>query len=163
MNLGESVLFSLQALRANKVRSFLTGLGMVIGTASVILVVTIAQTSQNYILEQIEGVGSNMVFAQYEIGSQQTAAQVDADFIKLGDVQARVEEQCGPLVEYASVDSQLDQAGSHDAEQRACSEAAQQNERIFPKRGRCVFIPYRRHEPIVRPRLHRHSSFRTTG
>lgn len=88
MNLGESVLFSLQALRANKVRSFLTGLGMVIGTASVILVVTIAQTSQNYILEQIEGVGSNMVFAQYEIGSQQTAAQVDADFIKLGDVQA---------------------------------------------------------------------------
>jgi putative ABC transport system permease protein len=88
MNLGESVRLSVQALRANKVRSFLTGLGMVIGTASVILVVTIAQTSQNYILEQIEGVGSNMVFAQYEIGSQQTAAQVDADFIKLGDVQA---------------------------------------------------------------------------
>ena len=92
MNLGESVHFSIQALRANPVRSFLTGLGMVIGTASVILVVTIALTSQNYILEQIEGVGSNMVFAQYEIGSQQTATQVDADFIKLGDVEA-VREQ----------------------------------------------------------------------
>jgi len=88
MKLGESFLFSIQALRANPVRSLLTGLGMVIGTASVILVVTIALTSQNYILEQIEGVGSNMVFAQYEIGSQQTAAQVDADFIKLGDVEA---------------------------------------------------------------------------
>ncbi len=88
MKLGESFQFSLQALRANPVRSLLTGLGMVIGTASVILVVTIANTSQNYILEQIEGVGSNMVFAQYEIGSQQTAAQVDADFIKLADVDA---------------------------------------------------------------------------
>jgi len=88
MKLGESFHFSVQALRANPVRSLLTGLGMVIGTASVILVVTIALTSQNYILEQIEGVGSNMVFAQYEIGSQQTAAQVDADFIKLGDVEA---------------------------------------------------------------------------
>ncbi len=88
MKLGESFHFSIQALRANPVRSLLTGLGMVIGTASVILVVTIALTSQNYILEQIEGVGSNMVFAQYEIGSQQTAAQVDADFIKLGDVDA---------------------------------------------------------------------------
>lgn len=88
MKLGESFQFSVQALRANPVRSLLTGLGMVIGTASVILVVTIALTSQNYILEQIEGVGSNMVFAQYEIGSQQTAAQVDADFIKLGDVEA---------------------------------------------------------------------------
>ena len=88
MNLGESFQFSIQALRANPIRSVLTGLGMVIGTASVILVVTIALTSQNYILEQIEGVGSNMVFAQYEIGSQQTAAQVDADFIKLGDVEA---------------------------------------------------------------------------
>ena len=60
---------------------------MVIGTASVILVVTISLTSQSYILQQIEGVGSNMVFAQYEVGSQQTAALVDADFIKMTDVQ----------------------------------------------------------------------------
>ena len=88
MQIGEAFQFSIQALRSNPIRSFLTGLGMVIGTASVILVVTISLTSQNYILEQIEGVGSNMVFAQYEIGSQQTNALVDADFIKMGDVEA---------------------------------------------------------------------------
>jgi len=88
MHLGESLSFSIQALKSNPVRSLLTGLGMVIGTASVILVVTISLTSRDYILEQIEGVGSNMVFAQYEIGSQQTNAQVDADFIKLSDVEA---------------------------------------------------------------------------
>jgi putative ABC transport system permease protein len=88
MQIGEAFQFSIQALRSNPIRSFLTGLGMVIGTASVILVVTISLTSQNYILEQIEGVGSNMVFAQYEVGSQQTSALVDADFIKTGDVEA---------------------------------------------------------------------------
>jgi putative ABC transport system permease protein len=61
---------------------------MVIGTASVILVVTISLTSQNYILEQIEGVGSNMIFASYEVGTQQSNAEITADFIKSSDVQA---------------------------------------------------------------------------
>jgi putative ABC transport system permease protein len=87
MQFGESFRFSIQSLKSNPVRSFLTGLGMVIGTASVILVVTISLTSESYILEQIEGVGSNMIFAEYEIGSQQTTALVDADFIKLSDVE----------------------------------------------------------------------------
>src|ERR1700750_2733291 len=86
MHIREGMSFSLQSLRQNPVRSFLTGLGMVIGTASVILVVTISLTSQTYILQQIEGVGSNMIFAQYEVGSQQTAAAVHADCIKLSDV-----------------------------------------------------------------------------
>ena len=72
MQIGEAFSFSFQALRQNPVRSFLTGLGMVIGTASVILVVTISLTSQNYILEQIEGVGSNMIFASYEVGTQES-------------------------------------------------------------------------------------------
>ena len=47
MFLGESLRFSAQALHANPVRSLLTGLGMVIGTASVILVVTISLTSRD--------------------------------------------------------------------------------------------------------------------
>ena len=55
MFLGEAVRFSAQALRANPIRSLLTGLGMVIGTASVILVVTISLTSRDYILEQVQG------------------------------------------------------------------------------------------------------------
>jgi putative ABC transport system permease protein len=70
---------------------------MVIGTASVILVVTISLTSQEYILDQIEGVGSNMVFASYEIGTQSSSAEVSADFIKSGDVQA-IREQLAPRI-----------------------------------------------------------------
>jgi len=101
MNLGEALRFSVQALEANPIRSILTGLGMVMGTASVILVVTISLTSRDYILEQIEGIGSNLVYAQAEIGTQQTNAQVDADFVKLADVEA-VREQLGGRITAAS-------------------------------------------------------------
>ena len=79
---AEALRFSLQALRANKVRTFLTALGLVIGNASVILVVTISITSRDYILDQIRGIGSNMIYAQYEAGNN-TTAQVEADYVKL--------------------------------------------------------------------------------
>ena len=87
MQLGESLRFSLHALRANKVRSFLTALGMVIGNASVILVVTISLTSRDYILEQIRGIGSNIIWAYYETAGEATP-QVEADYVKMADVEA---------------------------------------------------------------------------
>ncbi|HTW24808.1 MAG TPA: ABC transporter permease [Candidatus Baltobacteraceae bacterium] len=61
---GEIFQLALQALRANKMRSTLTMLGVVIGTASVVFVVTIALTGQRYILAQIENVGANLVYAR---------------------------------------------------------------------------------------------------
>ena len=85
MRFGEALRFSSQSLRANPVRSFLTCLGMMIGNASVILVVTISQTSQDYILEQIRGLGSNMIYAFYETGSHAETKSA-ADFIKQADV-----------------------------------------------------------------------------
>ena len=96
MFLGEALRFSFQALRANRVRTALTGLGLVIGNASVILVVTISLTSRDYILEQIQGVGSNMINAYYEAGSQ-TATEVDADFLKWADVET-VRQQLGDRI-----------------------------------------------------------------
>ncbi len=87
MHLTEAVNFSLQALRANRLRTFLTALGLIIGNASVILVVTISLASKNMILDVIRGVGSNLMWADYEaIG--QNVAQFQSDFIKLADVQA---------------------------------------------------------------------------
>ena len=87
MYFGESLSFSLQALRANRFRSFLTALGLVIGNASVILVVTISITSRDYILDQIRGIGSNLIYAEYSAGTN-SATNVDADFIKMADVDA---------------------------------------------------------------------------
>ncbi len=108
MRFGEALSFSLQALRQNPVRSLLTGLGMVIGTASVILVVTISLTSQTYILEQIEGVGSNMIFASYEIGTQQSSAEVHADFIKTSDVLAIREQLSERIIAATGIESTYD-------------------------------------------------------
>jgi putative ABC transport system permease protein len=96
LQLGEALRFSYQALTANKVRTLLTALGLVIGNASVILVVTISLTSRDYILEQIRGIGSNMVWAYYQ--AAQTTANVDADFIKIADVEAVREQVADRIV-----------------------------------------------------------------
>jgi putative ABC transport system permease protein len=107
MFLGEALAFSIKALKANPVRSLLTGLGMVIGTASVILVVTISLTSRDYILEQIEGVGSNMIFAYYEAGNQ-SATQADADYVKMADVDAVRERLAGRIVAATGIANSFD-------------------------------------------------------
>ncbi|HMF75956.1 MAG TPA: ABC transporter permease [Bryobacteraceae bacterium] len=87
MNLREAISFSFQALSANRLRTFLTALGPTIGNASVILVVTISLASKDLILDQIRGIGSNLVYANYEPGGS-NVAKVQADFVKLADVQA---------------------------------------------------------------------------
>ena len=97
MFLGEALRFSTQALRANPIRSLLTALGMVIGTASVILVVTISLTSRDYILEQIEGIGSNIIFA-YFVTAGETSVAADADYIKMADVEAMRQELRSDIV-----------------------------------------------------------------
>ncbi len=106
MFLGEAVRFSAQALRASPVRSLLTGLGMAIGTASVILVVTISLTSRDYILEQVQGIGSNIIFAYYANAGGSTVA--DADYIKMTDVQALRQELTGDIVAATGVMSNFD-------------------------------------------------------
>jgi len=88
MFLTEALSFSLNALRANRFRTFLTALGLVIGNASVIWVVTISLTSRDYVLEQIQGVGSNMIWAYLEVGNQEATPQVAADYLKIADIEA---------------------------------------------------------------------------
>ena len=87
MNFSEAIAFSFQALNANKLRTFLTALGIIIGNASVILVVTISLASTKLILNLIEGVGSNLVYASAEVTGQ-NVAKVQGDYVKLSDVQA---------------------------------------------------------------------------
>src|SRR6202167_5181590 len=92
----EALRASFEALRANKFRAFLTALGLVIGNASVILVVTISITSRDYILDLIRGVGSNLIYAQYSAGTN-SSTKVDADFIKAADV-VGVRQQFGSRI-----------------------------------------------------------------
>src|SRR6202021_3717032 len=66
--LGEIFSFAYDTFCSNKVRFALTALGMVIGTASLILVVTIGMTGKQYVLNQIQSIGANMVYAEYQGG-----------------------------------------------------------------------------------------------
>ena len=63
---NETWMVALDALWANKVRAFLTTLGVVIGSACIVLVVTVALSGRRYVIQQIEGVGSNLVYARLE-------------------------------------------------------------------------------------------------
>src|ERR1700759_1655541 len=64
MDLRETMVVAFDALRANKLRTALTSLGVIIGSASIVLVVTVALTSKKFVISQIEGVGSNLVWAE---------------------------------------------------------------------------------------------------
>src|SRR3974390_3590795 len=73
--LGETVNVAIETFRSNKVRFALTALGMVIGTASLILVVTIALTGKAYLLKQIQKIGSNIIYVEYSGGGQRITAR----------------------------------------------------------------------------------------
>jgi len=62
MEKSEALNTALQALQANKVRSSLTMLGIIIGVASVILLVSIGTGIKNYVTGQLEDIGANAVF-----------------------------------------------------------------------------------------------------
>jgi len=63
MQFREVLTVAIDALRANKLRAVLTSIGVIIGSASIVLVVTIALTSRKYVISQIEAVGSNLIWA----------------------------------------------------------------------------------------------------
>ena len=68
-----------------------------IGNASVILVVTISLTSRDYILDQIQRIGSNLIYAQFESGNNLAGSASAADYVKIADVEA-VRQQLGSRI-----------------------------------------------------------------
>ena len=76
MLLSEILKLAVDNFRLSKMRFALTALGMVIGTASVILVVTIGLTGKKYIIEQIQKVETNSVELEYAGGGATNAERV---------------------------------------------------------------------------------------
>jgi putative ABC transport system permease protein len=89
--LSEIVSFAFDTFCSNKVRFALTALGMVIGTASLILVVTIGMTGKQYVLNQIQAIGANMVYAEYQGG----AGNVNPDLLTIDDMRAVLQQVPG--------------------------------------------------------------------
>ncbi len=80
------------ALSANKVRSFLTVLGIVIGISSVIAMVSIGQGAQGSIESSIESIGSNLLVVmpgvQKGVGMQVSSGRGSATTLTLDDAEA---------------------------------------------------------------------------
>jgi putative ABC transport system permease protein len=66
MDIRETLSVAIDALRSNKLRAMLTSLGVIIGSASIVLVVTVALTSKKFVISQIESIGSNLVWVEME-------------------------------------------------------------------------------------------------
>ncbi len=97
--LGEIFSFAYDTFLSNKVRFALTALGMVIGTASLILVTTIGLTGKQYLLNQIQAIGSNWVYAEYESGGERIT-NTGNDALTIGDMEAVQHQVSG--IAYAS-------------------------------------------------------------
>jgi putative ABC transport system permease protein len=101
MMLSEIVKLAVDSFRASKLRFALTALGMVIGTASVILVVTIGLTGKRFILDEIQKIGTNMVEVEYSGGGATGAENVlYNDYLTREDESAVVNQV--PSVLYSS-------------------------------------------------------------
>ena len=66
---SETLTLAIDTFKASKVRFLLTMLGMVIGSASIILVVTLGLTGKQFALDTISSIGPNMIEMQYNGGS----------------------------------------------------------------------------------------------
>lgn len=98
---SEILMLALDSFRASKTRFMLTALGMVIGTASVILVVTIGMTGREYILGLLEKIGTNSVELEYSGGGATPAERARyTDYLTREDERA-VDQQV-PGVMYSS-------------------------------------------------------------
>ncbi|PWK15845.1 ABC transporter permease [Tumebacillus permanentifrigoris] len=70
MNFMESIRVSIRSVLANKMRSFLTMLGIIIGVSAVIAMVSIGQGASSSVTSQIQGLGSNLLIVSPGQASQ---------------------------------------------------------------------------------------------
>ena len=97
MNITEAIDISLGSIRAHKLRSFLTLLGLIIGVTTLIVVMTIVQGANAYVEEKVANLGTNV----FQVSRTPLAVTDFQEFIRaqrnklleMGDVEA-VRELC---------------------------------------------------------------------
>jgi putative ABC transport system permease protein len=81
---------ALHRFRTHPLQIWLTLIGLIVGTAAIILVVTLGLTGRGYVLEQIEGVGSHLIWANYR-GTVSQGVERRDDQIRDSDARAVAE------------------------------------------------------------------------
>src|SRR5262245_4167417 len=98
---GQTWKTAVDALVTNKVRALLSTIGVAIGSGSIVLVVTAGLAGGRYVIAQIEGVGTNITYAE-GVGRHPTGSV--GDEMTMADLEAV----------RTDVPSVIDVAGSHD-------------------------------------------------
>ncbi len=113
MKPSEALRIAWEAILKNKIRSFLTMLGIIIGVAAVIIMVAISAGTEATIQEQITSLGSNLIFVQSSFsrggpGQPPTGGLVYDDAAAIQDgvngvVSVVVEQNSSETVKYSDV------------------------------------------------------------
>lgn len=85
MRTGEAFRVALDALRANRLRSALTMLGVVIGVAAVVILVALGAGAKQEVEQQVEGLGSNIIIVvpgKFEFGSAPSVSRLTLDDVE---------------------------------------------------------------------------------
>jgi putative ABC transport system permease protein len=119
--LGEILKVSLESIRVNKLRSFLTMLGIIIGIGAVITMVALGEGAQRAVAERLEGLGTNVLTVRpgqqmwggVDRGSARLTAD-DAEAIKLAATRVKAvspELERRQQIEYGRANAQLSVVG----------------------------------------------------
>ena len=95
MSMLDAARIALLAIAANRMRSGLTALGMIIGVSSVIVLIAVGQGTQKGVTDQIRSLGTDLIFVQPGVGEaspgETTGGFGSAATLVLGDAEAIVE------------------------------------------------------------------------
>ncbi len=91
---------AVRSLIANKLRSFLTVLGIVIGVGAVIALLALGRGAQKIITENIEGLGTNLILVSPGNPQRDHPAQSNVPPLKLADAYALQDPQAAPSLQY---------------------------------------------------------------
>jgi putative ABC transport system permease protein len=94
MNFGQSFIEALESLATNKTRSGLTIIGIVIGVAAVIAIVSIGRGAEGTITGSIQGIGTNLLFV-FQGGSEEVR---NPKPLTMGDAEAMTDPFQAPSV-----------------------------------------------------------------
>jgi putative ABC transport system permease protein len=102
----ETIRVAITAIRRNKIRSFLTVLGIVIGVSSVILLIAIGGGIKNYVTGQLESLGSNLIIVMpgkisFKLGGTEPTGSMLSSKLRMRHVK-RLERRGGGAISAVS-------------------------------------------------------------
>jgi putative ABC transport system permease protein len=117
MNIGQAIIEALESLTGNKLRAGLTILGIVIGVAAVVAMMSIGTGAQNSISSTINSIGTNLLIitsGKFERGASNTVQRIEP--LTLADAEALADQTQAPDIAAVAPIIQSDLTASYNGE-----------------------------------------------